>query len=75
MISATSLRRGMIIRKEKKLFSVFSAIHHTPGNKRGFIQTKLRNLETGAITDYRFRSVDNVEKVAFYTMMVMTITL
>ena len=64
MISATSLRRGMIIRKEEKLFSVFSAIHHTPGNKRGFIQTKLRNLETGVITDYRFRSVDNIEKVA-----------
>lgn len=64
MISATALRRGMVIRKDEKLFSIFSAIHHTPGNKRGFIQTKLRNLETGAITDYRFRSVDNIEKIA-----------
>ncbi len=64
MISATGLRRGMVIRKDGELFSVFSSIHQTPGNKRGFVQTKLRNLRTGAIIDHRFRSVDSIEKVA-----------
>jgi len=63
MISATSLRRGMVIRKNSELFSVFSAIHQTPGNKRGFVQAKLRNLRTGSIIDHRFRSVDNIEKL------------
>ena len=64
MISATGLRRGMVIRKEGELFSVFSFTHLTPGNKRGFVQSKLRNLRTGALIDHRFRSVDTVERVA-----------
>lgn len=64
MISATGLRRGMVIRKDGELFSVFSFTHLTPGNKRGFVQTKLRNLRTGALIDHRFRSVDTVERVA-----------
>ncbi|MCY3757175.1 MAG: elongation factor P [Acidobacteria bacterium] len=64
MISATGLRRGMIIRKDGELFSVFSFTHLTPGNKRGFVQSKLRNLRTGALIDHRFRSVDTVERVA-----------
>ena len=64
MISATGLRRGMVIRKDGELFSVFSFTHLTPGNKRGFVQSKLRNLRTGALIDHRFRSVDTVERVA-----------
>ena len=64
MISATSLRRGMVIRKDGELFSVFSFTHLTPGNKRGFVQSKLRNLRTGALIDHRFRSVDTIERVA-----------
>ena len=64
MISATGLRRGMVIRRDGELFSVFSFTHLTPGNKRGFVQTKLRNLRTGALIDHRFRSVDTVERVA-----------
>lgn len=64
MISATGLRRGMVIRKDGELFSVFSFTHLTPGNKRGFVQSKLRNLRTGALIDHRFRSVDTIERVA-----------
>lgn len=64
MISATGLRRGMVIQKDGELFSVFSFTHLTPGNKRGFVQSKLRNLRTGALIDHRFRSVDTVERVA-----------
>lgn len=64
MISATGLRRGMVIRKDGELFSVFSFTHLTPGNKRGFVQSKLRNMRTGALIDHRFRSVDTVERVA-----------
>lgn len=64
MISATGLRRGMVIRKDGELFSVFSFTHLTPGKGRGFVQSKLRNLRTGALIDHRFRSVDTVERVA-----------
>jgi len=64
MIQATALRRGMLIKKDGELFSVFSAIHKTPGNLRGFVQARLRNLRNGAMGEFRFRSVDMVEKVS-----------
>jgi elongation factor P len=64
MIPATGLRRGMVIKKEGQLYSVFSATHKTPGNLRGFVQAKLRNLRSGAMEEYRFRSVDLVDKVS-----------
>jgi elongation factor P len=64
MIPATGLRRGMVIKKEGQLSSVFSATHKTPGNLRGFVQAKLRNLRSGAMEEYRFRSVDLVDKVS-----------
>jgi elongation factor P len=63
MISATELRRGMIIKKDNELFSVHSMAHRTPGNLRGFVQAKLRNLRSGSMIDCRYRSVDTVERV------------
>jgi elongation factor P len=62
MVKATQLRPGMIIVHQGDLFSVFSTEHRTPGNKRGSMQTKMRNLRTGAIIDYRFRAEDFVER-------------
>ncbi len=64
MIPATQLRRGMVIKKDGELFSVFSAQHKTPGNLRGFVQAKLRNLKNGSMIDHRYRPVDMVEKVS-----------
>lgn len=64
MIAATQLRRGMVVKKDGELFTVFSALHKTPGNLRGFVQAKLRNLRSGSMVDHRFRSVDMVEKVS-----------
>jgi elongation factor P len=61
-VQATRMRPGMVIRHEGKLFAVFSLFHRTPGNKRGFVQTKLRNLESGAMMDYRFSSEEMVER-------------
>jgi elongation factor P len=64
MIPATQLRRGMIVKKDGELFTVFSAQHKTPGNLRGFVQAKLRNLRNGSMNDFRFRSVDMVDKIS-----------
>ena len=55
---ATQLRPGMIIRHEGELYTVHSVDHRTPGNKRGAMATKMRNLRTGSIIDYRFRAED-----------------
>jgi elongation factor P len=62
MVKATQLRPGMIIQHEGDLYSIFSVDHRTPGNKRGSMQTKMRNLRTGAIVDYRFRAEEFVQR-------------
>ena len=62
-ITATQLRPGAVIMHNKDLHQVFSVEHRTPGNKRGFIQAKLRNLRTGSMMDYKFRAEDSVDKV------------
>lgn len=61
-MKATLLRPGMIIQHEGDLYAVFSVEHRTPGNKRGSMQTKLRNLRSGTIMDYRFRAEDQVDR-------------
>ncbi|MBI1955580.1 MAG: elongation factor P [Acidobacteria bacterium] len=62
MIAATQLRPGNIIKHEGELFSVFSVNHRTPGNLRAFVQTKLRNLRSGAMIEHRFRAEDRIEQ-------------
>jgi elongation factor P len=62
-IPATHLRPGMIIKFNDQLQLVFKVEHHTPGNLRAFLQTKLRNLKSGTMFEHRFRSADTVEKV------------
>jgi elongation factor P len=61
-VKATLLRPGMVIQHEGQLFTVFSVDHRTPGNKRGSMQTRMKNLKTGAIIDYRFRAEEFVER-------------
>ena len=61
-ISATQLRVGMIIKRDDALYRIMTLNHVTPGNKRGFVQTKLRNLRLGTQTEVRFRSEDDVER-------------
>lgn len=62
MIQATQLRTGMAILHEGNLCRILSVQHITPGNWRGMVQAKLRNLKTGNSFEYRFRSEDRVEK-------------
>jgi elongation factor P len=62
MISATQLRPGMVIKFNNELYSIFSMVHRTPGNLRGFVQVKMRSLRSGSMTEHRFSSEDRVEK-------------
>jgi elongation factor P len=62
-IPATQMRPGMVIKHNNDLHMVFSVAHRTPGNLRAFIQAKLRNIRTGAMFEYRFRSGDAIDKV------------
>ncbi len=62
MVQATQLRPGMIIIFKGDLHSVFRTEHRTPGNKRGFVQARLRNLRTGALIDEKLSSTDTIER-------------
>lgn len=66
-LSATELRVGNIILHNNQLHRVMSVVHVTPGNWRGMVQTKLRNLKTGSQLEHRFRSEDKVEKAVLDT--------
>ncbi len=61
-IQATRLKRGMLIKMGGDLFRVLDLQHFTPGNKRGFVQAKLRNIRTATLSDHKFRSEDDVER-------------
>jgi elongation factor P len=65
LIPATQLRAGMIIKHQSDLFRVMNVVHVTPGNWRGMVQTKLRNLRSGTQLENRFRSEDKVDRVSF----------
>ena len=63
-IPATQIRRGMVIVFEGQPCKVLEFRHHTPGNLRAMIQTKLRNIRTGASFEHRFRSADTVDRAS-----------
>ncbi len=64
---ATEMRAGNIIVYNGQLHRVLQVIHVTPGNWRGMVQCKLRNLKTGNQLEHRFRSEDRVEKASLDT--------
>ncbi|MGH7813698.1 MAG: elongation factor P [Candidatus Binataceae bacterium] len=63
LIQATQVRPGMVLEYNGDLWRVMTITHITPGNWRGMVQTKLRNIKSGSQTENRFRSEDRVERV------------
>ena len=63
-IPATQIRRGMVIVFEGQPCKVVEFRHHTPGNLRAMIQTKLRNTKTGSSFEHRFRSAATVDRAS-----------
>ena len=52
----------MLIKMENDLFRILDLQHVTPGNLRGFVRVKMRNIRNGTLNDNRFRSEDQVER-------------
>jgi len=61
-LPATRLKKGMLIKMENDLFRILELQHVTPGNLRGFVRVKMRNIRNGSLNDNRFRSEDQVER-------------
>jgi elongation factor P len=62
-LSANDIRKGMVILHEGTPVKVMEFHHHTPGNLRAMVQTRLRNLLTGNSFEHRFRSNDTLERI------------
>jgi len=62
-MQAVQLRKGMIVQIDGELFRVHDFQHVTPGKGQAVMQTRLRNLRSGAMVDRRFRSQEAVERV------------
>ncbi|MFD2598420.1 elongation factor P [Sphingobacterium corticis] len=61
MAKASDVKSGNILRFNGELVSVDEYIHRTPGNLRAFYQAKMRNVKTGKLVEYRFRTDEEVE--------------
>jgi elongation factor P len=67
LLVATELRPGNIIVHNGQLHRILTVTHITPGNWRGMVHAKMRNLKTGSQLEHRFRSEDRVDKASFDT--------
>ena len=61
-MKANDIRRGVVLMYNKVPHRVMEFHHHTPGNLRAMVQTKLRNLLTGNQTEVRFSSTEEIER-------------
>ena len=70
MATTQDLGVGTVIRYNGDLCTITECQHRTPGNKRAFLQVRMRNLRTGKMLDNRYRSGEEVEIARLeYTMM------
>jgi elongation factor P len=60
-MDATNIRKGSFIKHKGDLWQAVDVTHRTPGNKRGFVQVKMRNMRTGSHVTEKFSSNENVE--------------
>ena len=61
MIKASDLRKGKVVSHENDLYTVHTSQHVAKGNKRSYMQVKLKSLKTGNLLDVRFSVDDRVE--------------
>jgi elongation factor P len=61
-IQATRLKKGMLVKIEQDLFRVLELQHVTPGNLRGFVRVKFRNIRSGNLSDQKLRSEDVLDR-------------
>ncbi|MFP5288228.1 MAG: elongation factor P, partial [Thermoanaerobaculia bacterium] len=67
MIQASQMRAGMCILFEGDICRVMNVHHVTPGNWRGFVQARMRNLRSGNSFEHRFGSTEKVERAILDT--------
>jgi len=52
----------MLVKIGEDLFRVLDLQHVTPGNLRGFVRVKFRNIRNGSLSDQKLRSEDTMDR-------------
>lgn len=60
-MDAVSIRKGTVFIHKGDLWQAVDVTHRTPGNKRGFVQVKMRNVKSGIHLTQKFNSSETVE--------------
>ena len=61
MVSTNDMRPGQTLNLDGTLFTITYYQHVKPGKGHAFVKTKLKNVDTGAVTDRTFRADEKVE--------------
>ena len=61
MAKASDVKNGNILRFNGELVQVEELLHRTPGNLRAFYQARMRNVKSGKLVEYRFRTDEEVD--------------
>ncbi|MFN0085646.1 MAG: elongation factor P [Blastocatellia bacterium] len=61
-IKANQIRKGMTLIHNGVPHKVIEFHHHTPGNLRAMVQTRMRNLKSGNTVEHRFSSTESVDR-------------
>ncbi len=67
VMKAKDVRKGTVIIYRDAPYRVLDFHHHTPGNLRAMVQTKLRNVLTGLQTEVRFSSTEDLPTADVYS--------
>jgi elongation factor P len=61
MATTADVKVGSVLKFNGEIVTVIEFQHRTPGNLRAFYQGRMRNVKTGKLVEYRFRSGEEVE--------------
>ena len=61
MVRVLDMRKGRAVIYEDEIYYVKDKTHVTKGNKRSYIQARLKNFKTGQIIDVRFKMEDQLD--------------
>lgn len=66
-MKGNDIRRGVVLMHNGAPHRVIDFHHHTPGNLRAMVQTKLRNLLSGSQTEVRYSATEEVTEADVFT--------
>lgn len=62
MIDTSDFRNGLSIVLDGEIYTIVEFQHVKPGKGGAFVRTKLKNVNTGAVTDRTFRAGERMEQ-------------